>query len=182
MMLSFQQAKSLESVFGPQSTPLIEVLEAMGNQVATNLSSELATKADFAEIKGSINTLREMSKRDIEEVKGEMKRIESRLEGKINTSNAELKGMIGSLENELKGTIGSLESELKGMIGSLENKFEGSINTLRETSKKDVEEVKGELKSIRLLMKTLIGLVIFGISFFSPVGVKLVEFALKGIK
>ncbi|MBF0551118.1 MAG: DUF1640 domain-containing protein [Deltaproteobacteria bacterium] len=163
-MLSFQQVESLKSAFGPQSTPLIEVLETMGNQVATKLSSELASKADIAEIKGSINTLREMSKRDIEELRGELKADILELKGRINTIDAELNGKIDSLGNELNGKFGSLEHELKGKIGSLEH------------------ELKGELKSIRLMMQTLIGLVILGVSFFSPVGLKLIEYAFKGMK
>ncbi|MBF0495631.1 MAG: DUF1640 domain-containing protein [Deltaproteobacteria bacterium] len=159
-MLSYQQVESLDSAFGQQSRPLIEVLESMTKQVKDDLSGELATKSDIAEfrevtksaiselkveiagIKGSINTLREMTKRDFET-----------LEGRIDTLNVELRGQITQLDTELKGLIRTSDTELKG-----------------------------ELTSIRLLMKTLIGLVIFGISFFSPVGVKLVEFALKGIK
>ncbi|MBF0551052.1 MAG: DUF1640 domain-containing protein [Deltaproteobacteria bacterium] len=141
-MLTLQQTESLKSAFGLQSVPLIEVLESLGAQVAAQLSSELATKADIAEIKGSINTLREMSKRDSEEVRG----------------------------------------ELKADIAALEGKLRNDITALRGELKKDVTELRGELKSISLLMKTLIGLVIFGVSFFSPVGLKLLEYALKGIK
>ncbi|MBF0510271.1 MAG: hypothetical protein HQK57_15275, partial [Deltaproteobacteria bacterium] len=63
--------------------PLIEVLESMGAQVAAQLSSELATKADIAEVKGSINTLREMSKRDSEEVRGELKNDITGLRGEL---------------------------------------------------------------------------------------------------
>ncbi|MBF0497103.1 MAG: hypothetical protein HQK58_11110 [Deltaproteobacteria bacterium] len=109
-MASYQQVESLESAFGQQSRPLIEVLERISKQVKDDLSGELATKSDFAEfrevtkvdfaelkveiavIKVSINTLREMTKRDVEA-----------LEGKIDTLNAELKGQITQSDTEFKG-------------------------------------------------------------------------------
>ena len=69
----------------------------------------------------------------------------------------QLKGDINSLEKELKGNMNSLEKELKGMIISLE------------------KELKGENKSIRVWMKVLVGTVLVGMSFFSPMAVELIR-------
>ncbi|MBF0497961.1 MAG: hypothetical protein HQK58_15525 [Deltaproteobacteria bacterium] len=116
LCLTLQQTESLKSAFGMQSVPLIEVLESMGAQVAAQLSSELATKADIAEVKGSINTLREMSKRDSEEVRG-----------------------------ELKADIIDLKGELKADIAALEGKLRNDITALRGELKQDITELKGQV-------------------------------------
>ncbi|MBF0475640.1 MAG: hypothetical protein HQK59_07350 [Deltaproteobacteria bacterium] len=206
-MLPFAQVRSLEMAFGPQAVPLIETLEDISNQVKADLSGELATKLDIFElkeitrsdiaeikvdiagVKGSINTLREMSKRDNEEVRGEMIAAILELKGEIKTmreaNRAELlevkgeikkfEGIINTLDADLKGRMTSLDADLKGRITSLDADLKGRMTSLDNS-------LKGELKSLRLLMKTLIGLVIFGVSFFSPVGLKLLEYVVKGIR
>ncbi|MBF0508887.1 MAG: hypothetical protein HQK57_08185 [Deltaproteobacteria bacterium] len=206
-MLPFAQVRSLEMAFGPQAVPLIETLEGISNQVKADLSGELATKFDIAElkeitrsdiaelkestksdiaeikvdiagVKGSINTLREMSKRDIEEVRGEMIASILELKGEIKTmreaNRAELLEVKAEIE-KFGGRINTLDADLKGRMTSLDADLKGRITSLDNN-------LKGELKSIRLLMKTLIGLVIFGVSFFSPVGLKLLEYVVKGIR
>jgi len=80
----------------------------------------------------------------------------------------QLKGDINSLEKELKGNMNSLEKELKGNMNSLEKELKGMIISLEK-------ELKGENKSIRVWMKVLVGTVLVGMSFFSPMAVELIR-------
>ena len=49
-MLSYEQIKNLETSFGSQATPLINVLEGMGQQLRADIAKDLATKEDLAKI------------------------------------------------------------------------------------------------------------------------------------
>lgn len=78
----------------------------------------------------------------------------ARLEGKIETDIARLEG---KLESEI--------ARLEGKITGLEGKLDTSIVA-----------INGELKSLRLWMKLLVAVGLFGMSLFSPFAVKLLEF------
>ena len=91
--------------------------EAMGG-------AEVATKADIADLRAEIVTLRT-------ELKGEINDLRTELKGDINDLRTELKGDINDLRTELKGDISGLRTELKGDISALESRLELKMEVLR---------------------------------------------------
>ena len=102
--MSPEDYAAIESKLGPENAaPIIQALEKIECEqkieVKTELLMELATKADLAELKGSV-------KADV-----------IRLEGKIDRIEAELKREMKRVETDLKSEIKRLEMLIKILIG-----------------------------------------------------------------
>jgi len=66
--------------------------------------------------------------------------------------------------------------ELKGSYKVDFKELKGDIREHAARSDAKVEEIKGELKSIKVLIKVLIGTILVSISFFSPNTVEFAKF------
>ena len=103
-MLSYEQVKAIENALGPQAAPpVIEVLENIGDRVKSDLSGELATKKDIEQLRGEVKTdnvrLRGELRADILQLRGELKTDIDQLRGELNTR-------MGRMEVMMKVLIG----------------------------------------------------------------------------
>ena len=72
-MLLYEQVKAIEKALGPQAAPpIIEVLQDMWNRVKDELFAELATKKDLAELRGEMRMEMEKLRGDFNARMGRM--------------------------------------------------------------------------------------------------------------
>ena len=137
------------------------------------LSLEIETLRN--ELKGDIETLRNELKGDVKSLENNLKQLRNELKGDNETLRNELKGDDKSLENnlkqlrnELKGEMDVFKEEIRGLINSLENKFEGIYKSL-------ANEIRGEIKTMYVWQKIMLGAVVFAASLFSPLTIELIK-------
>ena len=111
-MLPYEQIKNLEVSFGAQAAPLINALEGMGNELRAEITKDMATKDDVANVQLEIAKLRG-------ELKEDMARLEARLEVRLGAFEARL----GAMETRFEGRFGAMEARFEGRFGAMEARF-----------------------------------------------------------
>ena len=108
--LKLKTRLSESGMLEPQAQALVEELD---EALSKAINQEIATKADIAELQGTL-------KADIAE-----------LQGATKADIAELQGTVQSFNERLRGLMAILEQHLNGRIDNLEARFEGETNLLR---------------------------------------------------
>lgn len=78
-MLTFEQIKAIETALGPEAAkPVVEAFASTDQRVFSAILTELATKADYAELRGMVSGM--ATKEDLAKLRGDMETRFARLE------------------------------------------------------------------------------------------------------
>ena len=98
--------------------------EAMAEALDTEMTGELASKADIREVKADIRELATSTKAHIERLDTKIDHLDEKLTGQINALDEKLTGQINTLDERLTGQINALDEKLTPRIDGLDKRID----------------------------------------------------------